>query len=51
MTDTDIQMVEKMRGSAQPLTGTAGDYDPFMDLVGNARFVLLGEATQGTQEF
>ena len=51
MTDTDIQMVEKMRGSAQPLTGTAGDYDPLMDLVGDARFVLLGEATHGTQEF
>jgi erythromycin esterase-like protein len=34
-----------------PLTGSAEDYDPLMDLIGDARFVLLGEATHGTHEF
>jgi erythromycin esterase-like protein len=28
-----------------------GDYDPLMDLIGDARFVLLGEASHGTHEF
>ncbi|TFW34828.1 erythromycin esterase family protein [Massilia horti] len=36
---------------ARPLTGAANDYDALLDLVGNARFVLLGEASHGTQEF
>jgi erythromycin esterase-like protein len=36
---------------AYPLNGAANDYDPLMELVGDARFVLLGEATHGTHEF
>jgi erythromycin esterase-like protein len=35
----------------QPLTGAAEEYDLLLDLVGNARFVLLGEASHGTHEF
>jgi len=34
-----------------PLTGAAGDYDPLLALVGDARLVLLGEASHGTHEF
>jgi erythromycin esterase-like protein len=34
-----------------PLKGAREDYDPLMDLIGDARFVLLGEATHGTHEF
>ena len=34
-----------------PLTGAPADYDPLLALVGNARFVLLGEASHGTHEF
>ena len=34
-----------------PLTGQADDYDQLLALVGDARFVLLGEATHGTHEF
>src|SRR5919204_341295 len=34
-----------------PLTGAATDYDPLLELVGEARFVLLGEASHGTHEF
>src|SRR5687767_13421743 len=37
--------------AVRPLTGAAGDYDPLMALIGDARFVLLGEASHGTHEF
>jgi erythromycin esterase-like protein len=37
--------------AAHPLNGAAGDYDTLLELVGDARFVLLGEATHGTHEF
>jgi erythromycin esterase-like protein len=33
------------------LAGEGGDYDPLLDLVGDARFVLIGEASHGTSEF
>src|SRR4051794_24067069 len=35
----------------EPLRGTRSDYDPLMDLVGDARLVLIGEASHGTHEF
>lgn len=34
-----------------PLTGAAAAYDPLLALIGDARFVLLGEASHGTHEF
>jgi erythromycin esterase-like protein len=37
--------------SAEPLVGSPSDFDALMDLVGDARFVLLGEASHGTHEF
>lgn len=37
--------------AAQPLKETADDYDPLLELIGDARFVLLGEASHGTHEF
>ena len=37
--------------AAQPLRGTADDYDALLEFVGDARFVLIGEATHGTHEF
>jgi erythromycin esterase-like protein len=40
-----------LREAVKPLTGSAGDYDCLLDLVGDARFVLLGEASHGTHEF
>lgn len=40
-----------IRAVAEPLTGSHRDYDPLLALVGDARFVLLGEATHGTHEF
>jgi erythromycin esterase-like protein len=36
---------------AQALSGRAEDYDGLVDLVGDSRFVLLGEASHGTHEF
>jgi erythromycin esterase-like protein len=36
---------------ARPLRGTRDDYDPILDLVADARVVLLGEASHGTYEF
>lgn len=36
---------------AHPLRGTHDDYDPLMDLIGDASVVLLGEASHGTHEF
>ena len=37
--------------AAHPLTGGAGDYTPLLELVGDANYVLIGEATHGTHEF
>jgi erythromycin esterase-like protein len=37
--------------SAVALTGGERDYDALMKMIGDARFVLLGEATHGTHEF
>ncbi|MDQ3540299.1 MAG: erythromycin esterase family protein [Chloroflexota bacterium] len=36
---------------AQPLTGRPGDYDGLLDEIGDARLVLIGEATHGSEEF
>jgi erythromycin esterase-like protein len=34
-----------------PITGEHGDYGALLDLVGDRRFVLIGEASHGTQDF
>jgi erythromycin esterase-like protein len=44
---TDAELVREIE---QPLSGNAHDYDALLELIGNARFVLLGEATHGTHE-
>ena len=41
----------KVQESAHALTGSPEDYDPLIELIGNARYVLLGEASHGTHEF
>jgi erythromycin esterase-like protein len=43
--------LETIRAAAHPLAGAARDYDPLLEMIGDARFVLLGEATHGTHEF
>lgn len=42
---------EMVREAAHELHGSPEDYDALLDMAGNARFVLLGEATHGTHEF
>ena len=48
---TNATLIETVRETAHRLTGATGEYDPLMDLIGDARFVLLGEASHGTHEF
>ena len=40
-----------IREAAEPLIGSPSDYDSLLERVGDARFVLLGEASHGTHEF
>src|SRR5438105_5178165 len=44
-------VLTRLQESAKPLTGSTEDYDPLIELIGNARYVLLGEASHGTHEF
>ena len=43
--------VAAIRREASPLTGAASDYDALLERIGDARLVLLGEASHGTHEF
>jgi erythromycin esterase-like protein len=43
--------LEAIRLDARPLEGGESDYDALLELVGDARLVLLGEASHGTHEF
>jgi erythromycin esterase-like protein/adenine/guanine phosphoribosyltransferase-like PRPP-binding protein len=47
----ETTLADAVRAAAHSLTGAARDYEPLMDRVGEARFVLLGEASHGTHEF
>jgi erythromycin esterase-like protein len=52
MLDTTLPIVtDLVRDAAHPLTGSSQDYDALLKFIGDARFVLLGEATHGTHEF
>ena len=50
-TTTDTTLVAAVRAAARPLTGAVLDYDPLLERIGDAPFVLLGEASHGTHEF
>jgi len=50
-TTTETTLTETVREAAHRLTGASYDYDPLMDRIGDARFVLIGEASHGTHEF
>jgi erythromycin esterase-like protein len=40
-----------LRDAVHPIRGAPDDYDRLLELAGNARVVLLGEASHGTREF
>jgi len=44
-------VVDLVSEKAEALVGSPSDFDSLVDLVGDARFVLLGEASHGTHEF
>lgn len=45
-------LADIVRGEAMVLRpGEISDYDPLIEFVGDARFVLIGEASHGTHEF
>src|SRR5712672_240334 len=50
-TMTGAALSDTIRTSVHELMGERADYDPLMQRIGDARFVLLGEATHGTHEF
>ena len=45
------EVLAALRREAHPLTGDHRDYDALLALIGDARIVLLGEASHGTHEF
>jgi erythromycin esterase-like protein len=44
-------LVNFVHDAAIPLTGAPQDFDPLLALIGDARCVLIGEASHGTHEF
>lgn len=50
MVERTSDLVDIVSAISHPLTG-ADDLDPLMDLIGDARFVLIGEASHGTSEY
>ncbi len=52
MTDTSLAVINNIiREAAHPVTMASEDYDPLIELIGDAHFVLIGEASHGTHEF
>ncbi|MBN8530902.1 MAG: erythromycin esterase family protein [Alphaproteobacteria bacterium] len=45
------RLVREIRDAAIVLRGAVSDYTPLLDMIGDARYVLIGEATHGTEEF
>ena len=47
----DRDTIAAVRAAAIRLDGAPLDFDPLLALIGNARYVLIGEASHGTHEF
>ncbi len=50
-TNNDLHLVNAICRTAHPLTGESTDFDPLLKMIGDSRFVLIGEASHGTHEF
>src|SRR4051794_10944348 len=48
--ETRPGLIERIRGVSTPLRGSR-NLDPLLERIGDARFVLLGEASHGTAEY
>src|SRR5437588_7939673 len=48
--DRQMSLTNSIRAAARPLEA-GEDLDPLIELIGDARYVLLGEASHGTSEF
>lgn len=44
-------VIRVLQAAAHPLTGNLADHDLLLDVVGESRFVLIGEASHGTHDF
>ena len=47
----EVDAVQAVAAAARPIAGAASRDDALMSLIGDARFVLIGEASHGTHEF
>jgi erythromycin esterase-like protein len=48
--EASSELIDQIRSESRPLRGS-GDLNPLMERIGDARFVLLGEASHGTAEY
>jgi erythromycin esterase-like protein len=51
MAKDSLLEIRAIRENARAVTGSKYDYDPLIELAGNSRFALLGEASHGTHDF
>jgi erythromycin esterase-like protein len=51
ITSFDRSLPAAIRRTAHQLTGATDDFSPLLARIGNARLVLIGEASHGTHEF
>ena len=52
VTDTDARLRDRIADGSEPFQSVeSADIGPLLDRIGNARIVLIGEATHGTSEF
>src|SRR6266536_3602310 len=51
MPKTSPALATLIRENLHPITGASSDYDPLIQQIGDAKFVLIGEASHGTHEF
>ena len=51
MVTSDETLIDAIAETARPMAGAVDDFDPILELAGNARVVLIGEASHGTDEF